>query len=366
MSIFQDFARALNDVFCSNQDAENMANDMIIHKLYENVNIERFGIVVDEIRSGKKAVSMIEEAVYNALAFTDGDSCDIEECDLNVDYDARTWEIAEAECRYPVCMKNASEKFMAFYGRYKMLRPDDSEYDFILERMTDLLSGILANSLLAKIFLADKSLTNEGALNGINGLLAQWEADASRVLDLSEFYDAGAIDGEGIYKAIKHISRRYRRDPYTKSTFSDAIIIMDDEKAEDLVDWLNDLGDMAPGDCTCYSADAIVRKDAFTKEGLTIAGIKIETIPYNEMSLQFPSLVIDEADNPNDGKVSRDFFIAMTVKENNQIGTSERSELSVSDYFHDKTTRKFNFDVGYRFGVLVTTPVYLYGVHYLE
>ena len=49
---------------------------------------------------------------------------------------------------------------MSAYNKYVKIRPDDSEYDFILDQITEMLSDIILNSLLAKIWLSDKTLMN--------------------------------------------------------------------------------------------------------------------------------------------------------------------------------------------------------------
>lgn len=344
MSVFTNFNTAVEDIITSERQAEFAT--LIVDKLYEKLRADDYGIIVDYIRNGDPSVSLILSPIYNALPFVEGDDCSITECDVTPDYTAKKWELVMAECRYPLCTRSAPRQFMALYGQYKAIRPDDSEYDFLIEQMSDILADVLANSLVAKLFLADKAYT-EDTLNGTNGFISQWKLEADNILDLTEVAGVTptALDGEAWYNIAIAMKEKYESMPFKKS-IADAQFVLDEVAARQIVNMLNGLERTNMYDCSCLSADGMVRSDRFTVEGLQIAGIPVKTIPYTDMVAQFDELMVD-------GDPVNPIFAVLTPKSEVQIGTPREDELDMNESFYDKKDRKFYFDVGYQFGAMV-------------
>src|SRR5690625_2857782 len=228
MSIFGNFTEALDDLITSERQAEFAP--LVAQKLYERLRIDDYGIVIDGVRHGDASVSLIQSPVYNSIPFVSGDSCEITTCDFDVDYEGKVWDLVMAECRYDLCTRKASRKFMALYGQYKAIHPEDSEYDFIVSHMMDILTDILYNSLIAKLFLSDEAYT-EDTINGTNGFISQWLLEANNALNVDSLVDdANDVTGEEWIAILNAMKDKYEDMPFRK-TIADAQFVIDEVAA---------------------------------------------------------------------------------------------------------------------------------------
>lgn len=343
MSIFGNFTLALDDLITSERQAEFAP--VVARKLYDQLRIDDYGIIIDGVRLGDASVSLVQEAIYNAIPFVAGDSCDITSCEFDVDYTAKIWDLVMAECRYDLCTRTAERKFMALYGQYKAIRPDDSEYDFIVEQMLEILTDILYNSLVAKLFLSDTALT-EDTINGTDGFIAQWMLEADNAYNVDTIVaDHNAITGEEWIAILQGMKDAYEAKPFRK-TISEAQFILDDVAARKVISFLNLTDKRSMYDCDCITADGIVQADRFSMDGFRVSGIPVKTIPYTDMVAQFDELMAtDEPVNP--------VFAVLTPKTEVQIGTPNERELRMDDSFYDRKDRTYYFDIGYQFGAMI-------------
>lgn len=353
MSIFGNFGTALESLITSERQAEFAT--LVQEKLYDKLNIGDFATIVEDVRHGDLSVSLVKEANYNSVKYTDADGCGIDTCDVSVNYSAKVWELVMAECRYPLCTREASRKFMALWNRYKAINPEDSQYDFLVDELTDLLADILANSLVAKAFLSDKEYVEE-TINGTNGFISQWLLETSNAVDITEILGTDLTDGEKWIEALQKMITAYDDSIFRKSLDS-AEFIIDEVVARKIVQFLNSKKDLSGYDCSCIDADGITQKGRFTVDGLTISGIPVKVIPYTDMVTQFEDLVDD------DGAPLSPIFAVLTPKTEVQLGTPASKELTMSESFYDKKDRMYYFDIGYQFGAMIPSNHFVFATY---
>lgn len=344
MSIFGNFGTVLEDLITSERQAE--FSPIVVQKLYERLRRDDYGIVIEGVRHGDLSASLINSPTYNAIPFTSGDNCEIETCDFEVDYSAKVWDLVMAECRHSLCTRTASRKFMALWGQYKAINPEDSEYDFLVEQISDILADVLANSLIAKLFLADPAYT-ESTINGTTGFISQWELEPSNIVNVTDMVtDPDSITGEEWIAILLKMAEEYGEKSF-RSSLASAQFTMDEADARKIVNFLNSTDRQSMYDCSCVDADGLVRAGRFQVQGLMIGGIPVKTIPYKDMVSQFDELV------DVDSTLIEPVFAVLTPRTEVQIGTPEEDELNMQDSFYDKKDRKYYFDIGYQFGAMV-------------
>lgn len=347
-----DFGAVIQDVCLEN----GALSQITIEKLYRSIEASELFSLTFPVKDGEVVPRITWGANYNSINYVDvgsgEDACDIATCDFSPEYARKTWEVVMAECRYELCTRTLTQDFMSAYNKYVRIRPDDSEYDFILDQITDMLSDIIMNSLLAKVWLSDKTLTTAATLKGTNGIFAQVTA----VNDIAHcvFVDqtAAITDGETIYDNITKALEKYEALD-EDNTLPAPSIYIDIADARALVNWLNKMGAKSPYNCECYDADGVVRSGRFTVEGLTIGGVPVKSIPWRKMQLAFSSYATNGTpDYPN--------LILVTAQENLQLGSADGDELAMLDYFYDRKDRKHYWDIGFQFGISVATDAYVH------
>lgn len=348
MAIKGNFDTIYSDVCVTADDFRQI----IIEKLYKKLGINDILTVVAPVTAGTNIPSVTFSPHYNSIAFTSGTSCSISTCDFSPVYANKQWVIAEAECRYEECMKGLDEKFMQLYNRYKRLDPNSDEYSFMVDQITDMLSDILANSLLAKVWLSDTD-NEENTINGIDGIIAQIKADQNNAYNLPQ--DA-AISGEDWYNHIASALEQYEDSDFGDLDLPDPVIYMDKGDARKLVRWLN-TQDRTKVNCECIDPDGVVRADRFTIDNLYVHGLRVIPIPYRKMLESFPTDYFDEGE---DAWVDPNLLI-ITPMGNIQVGNENNDDLNLLKYFYNPEDRKHKWDLGMRFGVSVPSPYFVHG-----
>ena len=353
MAIFGNFTEALDELITSERQAE--FSPVVVQKLYDRLRADDYGIIIDGVRHGDLSVSLVQSAAYNAVPFVNGDSCDIGNCDVTPNYDAKQWEIVMAECRNSLCTRTAQRKFMALWGQYKAIRPDDSQYDFLVEQVSDLLTDLLFNSLVAKLFLADKGYS-ASTLSGTDGFISQWLLETGNIYDAtSAVVDEDDVTGLEWYNILMAMKDQYESKPF-RNSISEAQFIIDEVAARKIVTMLNTADRNNVYDCDCITADGMVQADRFKLEGLRIAGIPVKTIPYTDMVSQFPELM-------NGTALVNPIFAVLTPKSEVQIGTPNQNELEMNQSFYDPKDRVYYFDIGYQFGAMIPSNNFIIAQH---
>lgn len=346
MTSWTKFTTALDDIITSEQ--VGLFSNLVATKTYDKLDAMNFGFLMEDVHTGDAVVNMLVSPQYNAIPNVDGDSCDIGACNYEPDYDGANWVLKMAECRYTVCTREAPKKFLALYRKYKAIRPDDTEYDFIIEHMSEIISDILANSLVAKLFLSNTDLT-EDTINGIDGWIEQWKDGNGQFIEVGAAFDVD--DGEEWYNTIMEGIDLFETGPY-KANADSAVIIMDEAAARKIANWLNNADNLKGFDCSCINPDGVTAANRFTYNNLYISGHKVVPVPYTAMATAFDELA------PG-GELVDPVFAVITPIENNLIGAPARRELEMNESFYDNMTRSYYFDAGYQYGAMVASGAYV-------
>lgn len=330
---------------------------LVIEKLYKRIGVGEVLTLVAPVRNGSNIPRLSYDANYNSIKFTDGDDCAIDTCDFSPTWANKQWIIKEAECRYEECMKGLDDKFMQLYNHYKRLNPDSDEYQFVIDQITDMLADILANSLLAKVWLSDTENT-EDTINGLDGVIAQLKTEQNLAYDLPQDQE---LTGEEWYEHIGNALEMYEDQEFGDGT-ADPVIYMDTQDARKLVRWLN-AQDRTKINCECIDPDGVVRGDRFTVEGLRVHGVRVIAIPYKKMLESFPTDYFD--DDAGNGGANPHWIdpnlLVITPMTNILVGNENNDDLNELTYFYNREDRKHKWDLGMRFGVTVPSPYFIHG-----
>lgn len=338
----------------TNISAQEAAFATIVQgKTYEKLEALDYGFLLEGVRTGDPIVSILDKPVYDGFPLKDGDDCTIGACTYEPDYQVGKWILKIAECRYSLCARTSGDKFLALYQKYKRVNPESNAYDFIIERMSDVLSDILANTLVTKLFFAlenagqvnDTTYQNAG-IEGFDGWLAQWFAHNANFVTMS----AGDItDGEAWYEAI--IKGIYKMDEGDYGAYvKDSTIFIDEKGARAIAQWLNGVDNMKGIDCECYDADGVTSARRFTKDNLRIAGLPVKALPYTKMAMEVGDDWYGGTTNGDAATMTEPIFAVITPQDNNLIGTPGIEDLEMHKVFFDDLSREWKFDVGFQAG----------------
>lgn len=347
-----DFATLIDEVCLEN----GALSQITAEKLYNKIELTDLFNLTFPIKNGEVVPRISWGANYNSIPFVDvgsgEDACAIPSCDFSPEYARKIWEVVMAECRYSLCTRTLPQDFMSAYNKYVKIRPDDSEYDFILDQITEMLSDIILNSLLAKIWLSDKTLTTSDNLKGTNGIFAQLTAVADADHCITVQQNTVITDGEALYKLVLEAINKYDALDVDEGTPAPSIYL-DKSDAQTIVNWLNQLGIKSPYNCECYDADGIVRAGRFQIAGLAIGGFMVKTLPWRKMQVDFTQYTTA-------GAATYPTLILVTPQDILQVGSPDADELAMLEYFYDKKDRTHYWDIGFQFGVSVATDAFVH------
>lgn len=347
-----DFGALIDEVCIDN----GALSQITIEKLYNKIEAADLFTLTFPIKNGEVVPRISWGANYNSIPYKDVASgetgCEIPSCDFSPEYARKVWEVVIAECRYSLCTRTLPQDFMSAYNKYVRIRPDDSEYDFIIDQITEMLSDVIMNSLLAKVWLSDKVLTGEPTLRGTNGIFAQITAtnDIAHCVYIDQ--SAPMTDPEALHgKIVEAVNKYYELNQ--DNELPTPSIYLDTADARLLVNWLNGLGAKSPYDCECFDADGITRAGRFTVQGLAIGGVPVKVVPWRKMQLAFTSYTTAGApDYPT--------LILVTPQANLQVGSADNDELMMLEYFYDKKDRTHYWDLGFQFGTSIPTDNFVH------
>lgn len=349
MAVQGNFETVFNEIFCSDLAARDALTGLVVEKLYDKVDLDQLFTVISPVATGDPAATLTYNAVYNAVKNTPATDCTIGTCDVSPEYASKVWAIAIAECRITLCTRALTPKFLAAWGKYKRVNPESDEYDFAVNQVAEMAADLIANTLLAKLWLSDTTLqtvpgTVADVLDAIDGFLVQIQPATDHMVDAG----ASPLKGEDLYKKIVDALDLYADNNVWGSTLENAKIYMDRSDARSLVGWLNGAGRNSGYDCTCIDPEGVVRADRYTVEGLTIHGLPVIVQPFEDMMSQFDEYSIGGVPNFHN-------LVVITPQENLQVGTPNRDDLAELDYFYDRKDRTYYFDIGYAYGAMVPT-----------
>lgn len=342
-----------NSAFSSIAAREAEFATIVQGKTYEKLEALDYGFLIENVRTGDPIVSILDKPVYDGFPLKAGGDCTIGSCTYEPEYQVGQWILKIAECRYSLCARKSGDKFMALYQKYIRVNPESNVYYFIIERMSDVLSDILANTLVTKLFFAlenagqvnDAAFQNPG-IEGFDGWLAQWFAHNSNYVTMS-VADIG--DGEKWYEAI--LEGIYKMDEGDYGAFvKDSTIFIDEKGARAIAQWLNGVDNMKGIDCECYDIDGVTSARRFTKDNMRIAGLPVRPVPYTKMAMEVGDDWYGATTAQGSATMTEPIFAVITPQDNNLIGTPGIEDLEMHKVFYDDLSREWKFDIGFQAG----------------
>lgn len=272
-------------------------------------------------------------------------SCDLNECDITLNFAAKKWGLGEYNCRIPVCMRTFTEDFLVFWRMYRQRlenpieQPDAQAF---LAYLTSIVEDRIKGTTWRVGYWGDTSATLNNLIKNNDGFWVQAEAGGG-IIDTITMAGT-APTGEEIVNAVKDALEE--NDALWLSA-PDLVIKMGWSMAKKVVIYLNNLGIKNPYDCDCVNPDGLVSSSRFTVEGLRLFGIPVEA--HRE---------IDESGNCIEG--SNKWQLLITRKSNLLVGTNETDKMSMFDIFYDKKDRKIYMDSMVYVGVSLLLDDYIY------
>jgi len=302
-----------------------------------------------DVRNGNVIPIVLAGDNYCAMPVGDEMSCDLNECDIEVNYDAKRWELSEYNCRIPICMRTFNENFLVFWNMYRQRLEDPLQEPDAQAFLTYLTQQVERNILGAQWrvgYWGDKSATANTLIKGNNGYFVQAEAGDGIKATITS---AGAQPtAEEILDSIQKALEDASGD--TNAIWlgqSDVVIKMPWSLANKIVIYLNKLNRQNPYNCDCVSADGIVSADRFSVEGLRLFGYTVEA----HREIDGGSTCVTDA-NVNQILIAR--------KSNLLIGTNTQDKMEMFDIFYDKKDRKIYMDSMIYLGVSIPLDEYIY------
>lgn len=298
------------------------------------------------VRHGSVIPIVLAGDNYCAMPVGDETDCDLNECDLETNYAAKKWDLAEYNCRIPICMRQFDENFLVFWNMYRqrlenpLSEPDAQAF---LEYLTNQVERNILGAQWRVGYWGDTSATTNDLIKGNDGYWAQAMAGSGYKLQITA---AGSEPtAEEILDAIEEaLNANYDKMWLSES---DVVIKMGWAAANKVVIFLNKEARNNPYNCDCVSPDGIVSADRFTIEGLRIFGYKVEA----HKEIDGAGNCVTDA-NP--------FQILITRKSNLLIGTNTRDKMEGFDIFYDKVSRKIYIDSMIYLGVSMPLDDYIY------
>jgi|GEM_PF-5718673 len=71
------------------------------------------------VRDGNVIPIVLNGTNYCSMPASDPTSCDLPEGNLNLNFSAKKWDLAEYAERIPICMRQFDEQFLAFWNMYR-------------------------------------------------------------------------------------------------------------------------------------------------------------------------------------------------------------------------------------------------------
>lgn len=326
----------------------------------DNVNIseaifqETFGIGsfvnAHTLRTGVRNGSVIPIVLagdnYCAMPVGNEQSCELNDCDLETNYSAKKWDLAEYNCRIPICMRTFDENFLVFWNMYRQRLEDPLQEADAQAFLTYLTQQVERNILGAQWrvgYWGDTSATANDLIKGNNGYFVQ--AEAGNGIKAPITVAGTAPTAEEILDSIQEALNTASDQMWLSE--SDVVIKMSWTVANKIAIYLNSLNRQNPYNCDCVSADGIVSADRFSVEGLRLFGYRVEA----HREIDGGATCVTDAD------VNK---ILIARKSNLLIGTNTTDKMEMFEIFYDRKDRMIYMDSMIYLGVSIPLDEYIY------
>lgn len=357
----EDFLPLVDDLV----SAENATyRQLIFNKVFIASDIARDHTVVSGVRNGTLVPIIDMEPNYEAFPFINAESCDTTECDLNMNYSGKKWDLGLISCRVPICLRTFNDNFLIFWNQYKMLNPAKVDRVYLKTALLQYITDLLVNSFeIAKWRV--EYFGNKGSasplLNGFDGWFAQAAAVPSLVVPIAKndgaTYALQQMTGQEIYDLLLQMEALYLEQEWAGDKPME--YRMTKKMAMTLAAFLNKLKDSS----CCDGVERInpdnVASKTFYFDKLAFHGIPIKPMPEWDKIINKVGVL-----NGGGGTAARvdPNRVLLINKQNLLIGTEEREMLKMLDIFYDKKDKKVYFDLEAYLGASIPLREYILAI----
>lgn len=357
----EDFLPLVDDLAA----AENATyRALIFNKVFLASDIAKDHTVVTGVRHGSLVPIIDMEPNYEAFPFIDAESCDTTECDLNMNYSGKKWDLGLISCRVPICLRKFNDNFLIFWNNYKMLNPGKVDRVYLKTALLQYITDLLVNSFeIAKWrveYFGDKG-SSSPLLNGFDGWFAQAAAVTDLVVPIAKNsganFAAQQMTGQEIYDLLLEMEELYLEQEWAGDKPME--YRMTKKMAMTLAAFLNKLKDSSCCDgIERLNPDAVGTK-TFYYDKLAFHGIPIKPMP--EWDKIINKVGVLNGGGGTNARVDPNRVLLIN-KSNLLIGTEEREMLKMLDIFYDKKDKKVYFDLEAYLGAAIPLREYILAI----
>lgn len=302
-------------------------------------------VLETDVQTGDPIIIYDNRRNYKAFAAADPTSCELNECELDLNFSLKKWMLGLYNCRVPICMKSFSKDFLKFLNtHYQVLHDLTLEEQFIVFFRNKFEDNMIGAAWRVGYF-ADESILaadpNFDLLKDANGFFTQAEAGDG----IKYTFNQTNPTGEDIYNALEIAYNDYMLSDWSAQK---VVWKMTRTMAAGIVRWLNGLKDRSAYNCECFSADGITAMRTFTLEGtLTLFGIPVH------IESDLDGVIKDLT-------LTHPYRALLTPESNLQIGTQKTEDIKRFDIWYDKKNRNVYMDGEIYLGAAMPLDEYVY------
>lgn len=325
-------------------------SNVFYQKFFELSTFADTHTVIPGVRQGNVLPIISTNPRYDAFPYKDPTNCTLPQCDLDLPFEAKQWNLGSIACEVPICINTFDDQFLAFFGRYKRLFGDEDVNSALMAFISETFQrNHMAAQWRVGYFgdtTTDSGDANYALLRATDGVFTQAEAGGGYKIEVSENPAGTGLTGEAVYayllEAYEHAATQAWFDP-TNMQFE-----MTAAMASVWIAWLNSLGDRSMYNCECYSADGITSTRSFSLDGNLLAfGIPVKV--YRE----FDGVI-------NQLSLGNPYRALLTTRDNILIGTSQVDQMDAFSIHYSVDQMKILVRGGSTFGVHLVTDDYVY------
>lgn len=351
MAITTNFAEAILEIVTDINSGEKatLANAMFEASFGVSPLAEGHTILTG-VRTGNIIPILSNSPAYDSFPFKNPADCNIPVCDLDLGFSAKQWNLGMIACKIPICVNTFDENFLTFWGSYKRVFGDENLDSALMKFIIDKFQKNLEAALWRVAFFGDTTTDpgdpNYALLRSIDGIFTQAEAMNGKKIEIAENAAGTGLTGPNLYAYLLEAYEYAVLQPWFDA--STARFEMTQAMASVLVGWLNNIKDLSPYNCECYSADGVVAQRTFdVNKQLFIFGIPIHV--HREFDGVISAL---DLGNP--------YRALLSASTNVIIGTSETDQLPAFDVWYSKDDDQIYIKGGANIGAALVTNEYVY------
>lgn len=344
MSIKNNFAAGITAVVESLTDASKLEFANVLFKAAFNVgDLRESHTVLTDIRDGERIPIMDSGDAYSSLAESQGD-CSMNECDLELTFSTKKWELGEYDCRIPICLKTFSKDFLLFFEMYRqsaenpLEQPDKKAF---LEYIMGIARERVLGASWRTLYHGDKAAASNKLISANNGFFVQAEAGDGLKINLAK----AEPTAQELYDAMEEAYLTAQDEPW----FDESKLKwrLTSKAARKLVTMLNKANDLNAYNCECIDPEKITQARKFNINNLMMFGIPV--IAHKEIDLSGTAAGV------------KGLTMALLIRDENfLVGVNTEESMNEFRFFYDNKDRKIYIDMMIYLGASIVLDEYVF------